>query len=50
MHILLLAFYWPPAGGPGVQRWLKMTKYLVRMGVKVTVYTPRNPDWFAVDE
>lgn len=50
MRILLIAFYWPPAGGPGVQRWLKMTKYLTRMGVKVTVYTPENPDLFAVDE
>ena len=26
--ILIITYYWPPAGGPGVQRWLKFSKYL----------------------
>jgi hypothetical protein len=21
---LIITYYWPPAGGPGVQRWLKL--------------------------
>ena len=35
--ILLVVFYWPPAGGVSSQRWLKMTKYLAAAGHKVTV-------------
>lgn len=37
--ILLLTYYWPPAGGAGVQRWLKFSKYLSRHGYDVTVIT-----------
>lgn len=37
--VLLVAYYWPPSGGPGVQRWLKMTRYLVEMGCEITVLT-----------
>lgn len=33
--ILIITYYWPPAGGPGVQRWLKFTKYMPEHG-----YTP----------
>lgn len=36
---LILSYYWPPAGGPGVQRWLKMVKYLPQAGVEVRVLT-----------
>ena len=43
-RLLLITYYWPPSGGPGVQRWLKMVKYLVRAGWEVTVYTPSNPE------
>ena len=42
--LLLVTYYWPPSGGPGVQRWLKLVKYLVRLGWQVTVYTPSNPE------
>ena len=37
--ILLLAYYWPPSGGAGVQRWLKLSHYLAEMGVEVHVLT-----------
>jgi len=30
--ILIITYYWPPAGGPGVQRWLKFAKYLPEFG------------------
>lgn len=28
--LLLIAYYWPPSGGAGVQRWAKMAQYLKR--------------------
>jgi len=47
--LLLVSYYWPPSGGPGVQRWLKLVKYLARLGWQVTVYTPTNPESGAYD-
>lgn len=35
----IISYYWPPAGGPGVQRWLKLSKYLAQQGVQVYVVT-----------
>ena len=26
-RVLIITYYWPPSGGSGVQRWLKMSKY-----------------------
>lgn len=43
-RLLLLSYYWPPSAGVGVQRWLKLTKYLVELGWEIVVYTPSNPD------
>lgn len=40
-NLLLIAYYWPPSGGAGVQRWLKMTYYLAEAGVDVHVLTLR---------
>lgn len=37
--MLIITYYWPPAGGPGVQRWLKTAKEWKRMGHDVTVLT-----------
>lgn len=47
--ILIISYYWPPAGGPGVQRWLKFVKYLPEFGWKPTVYIPENPSYPIVD-
>ena len=33
----IITYYWPPAGGPGVQRWLKLSKYLAKGGVELHV-------------
>lgn len=38
-HILLVAYYWPPAGGSGVQRWLFFVKHLASMGHEIDVLT-----------
>ena len=47
---LVIAYYWPPAGGPGVQRWLKFVKYLPEFGIEPIVYVPENPSYPLVDE
>ncbi|QZK89888.1 glycosyltransferase family 4 protein [Flavobacterium sp. CHNK8] len=48
--ILIITYYWPPAGGPGVQRWLKFVKYLPDFGVQPFVYIPENPTYPIVDQ
>ena len=48
--ILIISYYWPPAGGPGVQRWLKFVKYLPDFGWEPTVFIPENPSYPIVDE
>ena len=39
MRLLVLAYYFPPSGGPGVQRVLKLVKYLGQFGVQPSVLT-----------
>lgn len=48
--ILIITYYWPPAGGPGVQRWLKFAKYLPDFGWEPIIYTPENPSYPLLDE
>ncbi len=48
--ILIITYYWPPAGGPGVQRWLKFVKYLPEFGFEPIVYCPENPSYPIVDQ
>jgi len=48
--ILIITYYWPPAGGPGVQRWLKFAKYLPESGWNPVIYTPENPSYPLLDE
>jgi len=48
--VLIISYYWPPAGGPGVQRWLKFVKYLPEFNVAPIVYIPSNPNYPLVDE
>ncbi len=47
---LIICYYWPPAGGPGVQRWLKFVKYLRDFDIEPVVYIPENPHFPIVDE
>ncbi len=42
---LIICYYWPPAGGPGVQRWLKFVKYLRDFDIEPVVYVPENPHY-----
>lgn len=48
--VLIVTYYWPPAGGPGVQRWLKFAKYLPDFGWEPIIYTPENPSYPLLDE
>ena len=48
--LLIITYYWPPAGGPGVQRWLKFVKYLPDFNIQPIVYVPENPTYPIVDE
>lgn len=47
---LILTYYWPPAGGPGVQRWLKFVKYMEENGWKAQILTVEDGTYSAVDE
>ena len=48
--VLIITYYWPPAGGPGVQRWLKFVKYLRSFEVEPVVYVPENPSYPIIDK
>jgi glycosyltransferase involved in cell wall biosynthesis len=43
LRALLVAYSFPPVGGAGVQRVLKLTKYLPRHGIDPRVLTVANP-------
>ena len=49
-RVLIIAYYWPPAGGPGVQRWLKFSKYLPENGWQPTLLVPDGAAYPVIDE
>ena len=50
MKALLVSFYFPPAGGGGVQRPLKLAQYLPGLGIETHVLAPDDPHWIHRDE
>ena len=48
-RVLIITYYWPPSGGSGVQRWLKMVKYLRSFGWEPIVYTAEGGEVPAID-
>lgn len=48
--MLIITYYWPPSGGPGVQRVLKFVKYLPQFGWEPIVLTVENGEYPAIDE
>ena len=48
-RVLIIAYYWPPAGGGGVQRWLKFAKYLPEFGWDPIMYVPENADYAEIE-
>jgi len=49
-NLLVIAYYFPPSGGPGVQRVLKHIKYLKEFDWNPIVLTVENGDFPARDE
>jgi glycosyltransferase involved in cell wall biosynthesis len=49
MKLLLVCFYFPPAGGGGVQRPLKFAAHLPELGIETHVLAPDDPLWVHSD-
>jgi glycosyltransferase involved in cell wall biosynthesis len=51
-NLLYITYYWPPSGGPGVQRSLKFVRYLSQQGFLPSVITvdPRQAYYPLTDE
>lgn len=49
-NVLIITYYWPPAGGPGVQRVLKFAKYLPQFGWQPYVLTVKDGEFPAIDK
>ena len=48
-RVLIITYYWPPSGGSGVQRWLKMSKYLPEYGWQPVIYTTKDAEYPIID-
>ena len=48
-RVLVIAYYWPPSGGSGVQRWVKFVKYLTGYGWEPVVFAPEGADYPSLD-
>jgi len=48
--VLIITYYWPPAGGPGVQRIIKYAKYLPDFDWLPIILTVEQPTSPATDE
>lgn len=49
MKVLLVTLYFPPAGGGGVQRPLKLAQYLPALGIETHVLAPSGLSWIHED-
>lgn len=47
--LLIITYYWPPAGGAGVYRWLKFSKYLRESGWEPVIYTSEGGEYSVTD-
>jgi glycosyltransferase involved in cell wall biosynthesis len=48
--ILIITYYWPPAAGPGVQRFLKTAKFLPEFGWKPYILTVKDGTYSSTDD
>ncbi len=48
--VLIITYYWPPAGGIGVHRCLKFAKYLREFGWEPVICTAENAEYPVLDE
>jgi glycosyltransferase involved in cell wall biosynthesis len=49
VKVLLVTLHFPPAGGGGVQRSLKLAQYLPALGIETHVLAPEDPKWIHRD-
>jgi glycosyltransferase involved in cell wall biosynthesis len=49
VKVLLVTLYFPPAGGGGVQRSLKLATHLPALGIETHVLAPDDPKWIHTD-
>ncbi|MCF2876139.1 MULTISPECIES: glycosyltransferase family 4 protein [unclassified Tenacibaculum] len=49
MKVLIVTYYWVPAGGSGVQRWLKFVKYLRNFNIEPVIYTVDEANYPIID-
>mgnify|MGYP005989396453 CR=1 FL=1 len=49
-RVLIITYYWPPAGGIGVQRWLQFSKNLRDQGWEPVIYTAKDASYPIFDE
>jgi len=47
--VLIITYYWPPAGGIAVVRWVKFAKYLRNCGWEPVIYTVSNGSYPLMD-
>lgn len=47
--VLIITYYWPPSGGIGVLRCLKLAKYLRNHGWEPIVFTAEGADYPSID-
>jgi glycosyltransferase involved in cell wall biosynthesis len=47
--VLIISYYWPPAGGIAVHRCLKFAKYLREFGWEPVLCIPDNPEYPVLD-
>jgi glycosyltransferase involved in cell wall biosynthesis len=50
MRVLLVTMYFPPAGGGGVARPLKLATHLPELGIETHVLAPDDPKWLYRDD
>ncbi|RLK00267.1 glycosyltransferase family 4 protein [Tenacibaculum discolor] len=50
MKVLIITYYWVPAGGSGIQRWLKFVKYLRDFNIEPVVFTVDGATYPIIDE
>jgi len=50
MKVFIITYYWVPAGGSGVQRWLKFVKYLRDFEIEPVVFTVEDANYPIIDK
>ncbi len=50
--ILIISYYWPPAGGSGVQRWMHFSKYLSQFNFQPIILSvnPTYASYSSIDK